>query len=94
MNPRPSAWEADVLPVWTNSAQRKLADQHYIVSLSNFHMDAKCPECEKVASFNEDKNNIKCSFCGFTASYDEYIEIMKEKVQNMIADYSPDRPGF
>jgi len=57
-------------------------------------MDAKCPECEKIAILKDDMSDVKCTYCGFTASYDEYIEIMKEKVQNMVADFSPERPGF
>ena len=31
---------------------------------------------------------------GFEATYDDYLEIMKEKVINMASDYIPDRPGF
>ena len=30
----------------------------------------------------------------FKSSYDDYIEIMKDKAINMSADYIPDRPGF
>jgi len=57
-------------------------------------MDAKCPECEKVAVLNDEITKIKCPHCGFEADYEEYLEIMKEKVLNMSADYIPDRSGF
>jgi len=39
-------------------------------------LDARCPECE------------------FEASYDEYLEIMKDQAVNMATDYIPDRSGF
>ena len=57
-------------------------------------MDAKCPECEKVASTDDELTNVTCSHCNFEATYDEYIEIMKDSALNMAADYIPDRPGF
>jgi hypothetical protein len=57
-------------------------------------MDARCPNCEKVATFDIDMNKVKCSYCNFEAAYDDYIEIMKENAVNMSADYIPDRPGF
>ena len=57
-------------------------------------MDARCPKCEKVAKLSDDINNVKCEHCGFEATYDDYIEIMKENAVNMASDYIPDRPGF
>ena len=57
-------------------------------------MDARCPKCEKVAILSDDISNVKCPHCGFEASYDSYIDIMKENAVNMAADYIPDRPGF
>ena len=57
-------------------------------------MDAKCPECEKVAVLADDITKVKCPHCGFEADYEKYLEIMKEKALNMSADYIPDRPGF
>ena len=57
-------------------------------------MDARCPKCEKVAVLSDDITNVKCLHCGFEASYDSYIDIMKENAVNMAADYIPDRPGF
>ena len=57
-------------------------------------MDAKCPECEKVASTYDELTKVTCSHCNFEATYDEYIEIMKDSALNKAADYIPDRPGF
>jgi hypothetical protein len=57
-------------------------------------MDARCPECEKVAVLNDKVTSVKCPFCDFEADYDTYLEIMKEKAINMSSDYIPDRPGF
>ena len=57
-------------------------------------MDARCPNCEKVAVLDEEVTKVKCPHCGFEETYDKYIEIMKENAVNMAADYIPDRPGF
>ena len=57
-------------------------------------MDAKCPECEKVATTDDELTKVTCPHCNFEATYDNYLEIMKEKVTNMASDYIPDRPGF
>ena len=56
-------------------------------------MDAKCPECENVAILDEKITKVKCPHYNFEADYEAYLEIMKEKVLNMSADYIPDRPG-
>ena len=57
-------------------------------------MDAKCPKCEKVAILNDEITKVICPHCNFEASYDEYLEIMKQEAINMAADYIPDRPGM
>ena len=57
-------------------------------------MDARCPECEKTAILADDMKNVKCPHCNFEATYDDYIEIMKDNALNMAADYIPKRPGF
>lgn len=57
-------------------------------------MDAKCPECEHVATLNDEITRVKCSHCNFEADYDTYLEIMKDQAINMASDYIPDRPGF
>jgi len=57
-------------------------------------MDAKCPECERVAVLDDDLKFVKCPHCNFEAEYDNYIEIMRDKAVNMASDYIPRRPGF
>jgi len=57
-------------------------------------MDARCPECEKVAVLDDEITKVKCPHCNFETDYEKYLEIMKEKVLNMSADYIPDRSGL
>ncbi len=57
-------------------------------------MDAKCPECERVAILDDDLKSVKCPHCNFEAEYENYIEIMRDKAVNMASDYIPRRPGF
>jgi len=57
-------------------------------------MDAKCPECEKVAVLDDEITKVKCPHCNFEADNETYLEIMKEKALNMSADYIPDRSGY
>ena len=57
-------------------------------------MDARCPKCEKVATLNDDVTKVTCPHCNFEASYEEYLEIMKQEAINMSIDYIPDRPGM
>ena len=57
-------------------------------------MDAKCPECDRVAILADDMTSVKCPHCNFEADYDTYLEIMKDKAINMSLDYLPKRPGL
>ena len=57
-------------------------------------MDAKCPKCERTAILDDNMKKVNCPHCNFEATYDDYIEIMKENAVNMAADYIPDRPGL
>ena len=57
-------------------------------------MDARCPECDKVANLDDEMKNVKCPHCNFEADYDTYIEIMKDHAVNMAADYIPKRPYY
>jgi ribosomal protein L37AE/L43A len=57
-------------------------------------MDARCPECEKVAVLNEEITSVKCPHCNFEADYDSYLEIMKEQAIYMSSDYIPKRSGL
>ncbi|MBT5200961.1 MAG: zinc-domain-containing protein [Thaumarchaeota archaeon] len=57
-------------------------------------MDARCPECEKVAILDENITKVKCPHCNFESDYESYIEIMKDQAINMATDYIPDRSGM
>ena len=57
-------------------------------------MDARCPECEKVAILNDEITIVKCPHCNFETDYDTYLEIMKDQAINMAYDYIPKRPGI
>ena len=57
-------------------------------------MDAKCPQCEKTATLDDDITIVKCAHCGYEAKYDDYLEIMKEKVGELVTNFNPDRSGF
>lgn len=57
-------------------------------------MDAKCPECDQVAKLDDKITKVVCPHCNFEATYEKYIEIMKDHAVNMAADYIPKRPGF
>ena len=46
-------------------------------------LDAKCPKCDKMAEVNDEMTEVNCSYCLTKISYDDYIEIMKEKALNM-----------
>lgn len=57
-------------------------------------MDAKCPECERVAVLDDGITRVACPHCGFEADYERYLEIMTDQAVNMAADYVPKRPGM
>ena len=57
-------------------------------------MDAKCPNCDRVAVLDEEIITVKCPHCGFEAKYDDYLKLMKEKIGKMAENLQFDRPGF
>ena len=57
-------------------------------------MDAKCPECEKIAMLDDEVTNVKCRYCGFQSKYDEYLKIMKQRVGDLVSNFNPDRAGY
>ena len=57
-------------------------------------MDAKCPQCDKVAVLDDDITNVECPHCGFKANYDDYLKLMKERVSGIVENFNPDRSGF
>ncbi len=50
-------------------------------------LEARCPECGKKAMVNDEMSEVKCSHCGFIASYDDYIEIMKGKAVDIVDNF-------
>jgi hypothetical protein len=48
-------------------------------------LEARCPECGKKAQVDDEMSRVECAHCGFSKSYDDYIEIMKGKAVD-IAD--------
>ncbi len=42
-------------------------------------MEAKCPKCEDIAELDQSMSYIRCK-CGYVATYDEYIEDMKNRI--------------
>ena len=57
-------------------------------------MDAKCPNCDRVAVLDEEITTVKCPHCGFEAKYDDYLKLMKEKIGKLVENLQFDRPGF
>jgi Zn ribbon nucleic-acid-binding protein len=50
-------------------------------------LDAKCPDCGKKARVDNDFQLVECGNCGYSAKYNEYLETMKTKAQNLADDY-------
>jgi Zn ribbon nucleic-acid-binding protein len=57
-------------------------------------MDAKCPECDKVAILDDEITSVKCPHCGFEAKYDDHLDLMRQKVGELAENFQFDRPGF
>ena len=50
-------------------------------------LEARCPECGKRALVDDDMAKVECKHCGFSATYDDYIEIMKGKAVDIADNY-------
>lgn len=50
-------------------------------------LDAKCPKCDNKAQVDDDVTKVECKHCGYTDNYENYIEIMKSKAENMADNY-------
>ena len=50
-------------------------------------LDAKCPECAKKAQVNDEMSQVKCEHCGFRSTYEDYLEIMRNKAVNLGEEY-------
>jgi DNA-directed RNA polymerase subunit RPC12/RpoP len=59
-------------------------------------LEAKCPECSRKAEMDDETQDINCSYCGFHALFDEYIEIMKGRAEVMADEFqsSSDKKQF
>ena len=50
-------------------------------------LEPRCPECGKRAVVDDDMAKVDCKHCGFSATYDDYIEIMKGKAVDIADNY-------
>lgn len=50
-------------------------------------LEAKCHRCDKKAEVNDEMTEVNCSYCLAKISYEEYLEIMKEKALNMSTEF-------
>lgn len=50
-------------------------------------LDAKCPKCNNKAQVSDDMSTIECKNCGYSDNYENYLEIMKSKAENMADNY-------
>jgi DNA-directed RNA polymerase subunit RPC12/RpoP len=50
-------------------------------------LEAKCYKCDKKAEVNDEMTEVNCSFCLAKISYEDYLEIMKEKALNMSTEF-------
>jgi predicted nucleic-acid-binding Zn-ribbon protein len=50
-------------------------------------LDAKCPECNERAQVNDVMTTIKCEKCGYSDSYQNYIEKMKTNAENLADNF-------
>lgn len=50
-------------------------------------LDAKCPQCNDKAQVSDDMTTIQCKKCGYSDSYQNYIEKMKTKAENMADNF-------
>jgi Zn ribbon nucleic-acid-binding protein len=50
-------------------------------------LDAKCPECNDRAQVSDDMTTIKCEKCGYSDSYQNYIEKMKTNAENLADNF-------
>lgn len=59
-------------------------------------LKAKCPKCRNEAEVDEDMTKVGCSHCGFSSTYDSYLETMTGIAQNLSDNYQAnlDKSGF
>ena len=50
-------------------------------------LDAKCPKCNNKAQVSHDMMAIECKNCGYSDNYENYLEIMQSKAENMADNF-------
>lgn len=50
-------------------------------------LEAKCPNCSKHAEVDDDLSFVDCRYCNYHESYENYIETMRGKVENMADNF-------
>ncbi len=50
-------------------------------------LEAKCPYCLKRAEVDEDLSLVECKNCDYRDTYENYINTMREKAENMACDF-------
>ncbi|MDX1372162.1 MAG: zinc-domain-containing protein [Nitrososphaeraceae archaeon] len=53
-------------------------------------LEAKCHKCNNKALVDDEMRIVSCQNCHSEISYDEYLEIMKNKAINMGFDFNND----
>ena len=55
---------------------------------------AKCPKCNSKAEVSDDMTVVDCKSCGYSDNYENYIDIMKSKAENMADNFQFDGNGW
>ena len=50
-------------------------------------LEAKCPYCLGRAEVDDDLSFVECRNCDYHDTYENYIETMREKAENMSSDF-------
>ncbi len=54
----------------------------------NLLIKAKCPECGGKAGYHVEEERVRCDSCRFSASYEDYVEMMKDRLTTLTLEYS------
>jgi hypothetical protein len=50
-------------------------------------LEARCPQCGKKAEVDDDMSKVTCKQCGYSSSYDSYLETMKGKALTLSDEF-------
>ena len=50
-------------------------------------LEAKCPHCLGRAEVDDDLSFVECRNCDYHDTYENYIETMRDKAENMSNDF-------